>query len=91
MATEFIDLGGGYSYYLKPNSMDGKATMVTGWQYINGDWFYFNTNSDGYKGAMKRACWTYIGGKWYYFHYDGTMAHNAYIDGYYVDSSGAWV
>lgn len=91
MAAEFIDLGGGYSYYLKPNSMDGKATMVTGWKYINGDWFYFNTNSDGYKGAMKRACWAYIGGKWYYFYYDGTMAHNTYIDGYYVDSSGAWV
>lgn len=89
MATEFIDLGGGFSYYLKPGS-DGKASMVTGWQYINGDWFYFNPNSDGYKGAMKRACWSYINGKWYYFYYDGTMAHNAYIDGYYVNSSGAW-
>lgn len=91
MATEFIDLGGGYSYYLKQNSTDGKAAMVTGWQYINGDWFYFNPYSDGYRGAMKRACWAYIGGNWYYFYYDGTMAHNTYIDGYYVNSSGAWV
>lgn len=64
--------------------------MVIGWQYIDGDWFYFNPNSDGYKGAMKRACWDYIDGNWYYFYYDGTMAHNTYIDGYYVNSSGAW-
>ncbi|MDR3597974.1 leucine-rich repeat protein [Clostridium sp.] len=90
MATEFIDLGDGYSYYLKPDS-EGKAAMVTGWQYINGNWFYFNPNADGYKGAMKRACWAYIDGSWYYFYYDGKMAHNTRIDGYYVNSSGAWV
>lgn len=91
MATEFIDLGNSYSYYLKPDPIDGKASMVTGWQYINGDWFYFNPCSDGYKGAMKRACWEYINGKWYYFYYSGKMAHDTYIDGYYVNSSGAWV
>lgn len=91
MATEFIDLGGGFSYYLKPNSVDGKAVMVTGWQYIDGDWFYFNPASDGYSGVMKRACWTYIDGNWYYFYYDGTMARNTYVDGYYVNSSGVWV
>lgn len=90
MATEFIDLGG-FSYYFKPNPSDGKAAMVIGWQYIGGHWFYFNPNSDGYKGLMKRACWANIGGNWYYFYYDGTMAHNAYINEYYVNSSGVWV
>lgn len=90
MATEFIDLGG-FSYYFKQNQSDGKAVMVTGWQYIGGHWFYFNPDSDGYKGLMKRACWANIGGNWYYFYYDGTMAHNTYINGYYVNSNGAWV
>ncbi len=90
MATEFIDLGG-YSYYFEPSSTDGKAVMLTGWKYIDGKWFYFNPNSDGYKGLMKRACWAYIDGYWYYFYYDGTMAYNTYIDGYYVNSNGAWV
>lgn len=89
MATEFIDLGG-YSYYFKINPSDGKAAMVTGWQCIDGKWFYFNPDSDGYKGLMKRACWSYIDGNWYYFYYDGQMARNTYVDGYYVNSSGAW-
>lgn len=90
MATEFIDLGG-FSYYFKPDSVDGKAAMVTGWQYIGGHWFYFNPNSDGYRGLMKRACWANIGGNWYYFYYDGKMARNTYINGYYVNSNGVWI
>lgn len=90
MATEFIDLGG-YSYYFEKNSADGKTTMATGWKYIQGKWFYFNPNSDGYKGLMKRACWANIDGNWYYFYYDGQMARNTWINGYYVNSSGAWV
>lgn len=53
--------------------------------------FYFNPNSDGYKGLMKRACWANIDGNWYYFYYDGTMAFNTHVNGYYVNSNGAWV
>jgi Leucine-rich repeat (LRR) protein len=34
--------------------------------------------------------WKDIGGKWYYFYDTGYMAHDTYIDGYYVDSSGVW-
>ncbi|BCZ45591.1 hypothetical protein psyc5s11_16580 [Clostridium gelidum] len=90
MATGFIDLGGGFKYYLKPNSGDGKAVMAIGGEYIAGDWYYFNSASNGYKGAMKRG-WIYDGGNWYYFYSSGQMAHNTTIDGYYVNSSGAWV
>ena len=89
MATEFTGLGGGAIYYLKPKS-DGRAVMVTGWQKINGDWYYFNPNSDGFKGIMKRG-WIYDGANWYYLYSTGEMAHNTTIDGYYVNSSGAWV
>ncbi len=33
-----------------------------------------------------------IGGNWYYFYYDtGRMAAGTWIDGYYVNYSGAWV
>lgn len=89
MATEFTGLGGEAIYYFSSQS-DGRAVMVTGWQKISGDWYYFNPNSDGYKGIMKRG-WIYDGGNWYYLYYNGQMAHNTTIDGYYVNSSGAWV
>ena len=90
MAKEVLDLGGGFKYYLKPNLGDGKAVMATGGQYIAGDWYYFNPVSDGYKGAMKRG-WIYDGGNWFYFYSSGQMARDTTIDGYYVNSNGAWV
>lgn len=34
--------------------------------------------------------WRQIDGNWYYFDSDGYMAINKIIDGYYVNSSGAW-
>lgn len=32
--------------------MDIAGAMVTGWQLIDGKWYYFNPVSDGRKGAM---------------------------------------
>ncbi|GAA0076525.1 hypothetical protein UT300005_09030 [Clostridium sp. CTA-5] len=89
MATGFINLNGAI-YYLNPVSNGYKGAMLTGWQRINGYWYYFNPLSDGYKGIMKRG-WINEGGNWYYLYYDGTMASNTTINGYYVNSSGAWV
>lgn len=89
MAVGFINLGG-YYYYLDESGTSSIGIMKTGWQKIQGKWFYFNPNSDGYKGLMKRGCWADIDGNWYYFYSDGVMAANTYIDGYYVNSSGAW-
>lgn len=89
MATEFTGLGGGAIYYFSQQS-DGRAVMKTGWQKLHGDWYYFNPNSDGYKGIMKRG-WIYDGANWYYLYYDGQMAHNTTVNGYYVNASGAWV
>ena len=48
----------------------------TGWWYTEG-----NTWATG---------WRYIDGNWYYFYSAGYMAHDTTIDGYYVNSSGAW-
>lgn len=40
---------------------------------------------------MKKG-WQKIDGIWYYFYGgDGTMAHDTWINGYYVNSNGAWV
>ncbi|MBW6409599.1 hypothetical protein [Clostridium weizhouense] len=48
----------------------------TGWWYTEG-----NSCSTG---------WKLINGNWYYFYPDGYMAHDTIIDGYYLNSSGAW-
>lgn len=48
-----------------------------GWWYTEG-----NTWATG---------WKYINEKWYYFYSDGYMAHDTTIDGFYVNSSGAWI
>lgn len=91
MATGFIDLGSGYYYYLDESGTSSIGSMKTGWQKIYGNWFYFNRSSDsGVAGAQIRG-WQYIDGNWYFFYYgDGIMARDAWIDGYYVNSSGAW-
>jgi len=91
MATGFINLDGDYYYYLDESNTSSVGIMKTGWKKINGYWYYFNTSNDsGITGMMKKG-WQKIGGVWYYFNYgDGKMASNTTIDGYYLNSNGAW-
>ena len=65
--------------------------MVTGFYTIDNKTYYFDeTQGDNY-GCMAFG-WRDVDGKWYYFSgSDSSMAVNTYIDGYYVNSSGAWV
>ena len=91
MATGFINLNGAY-YYLDASSSSSVGIMKTGWQKINGYWYYFNKSSDNGVEGMMRKGWQYIDGNWYYFYFgDGKMAASTWIDGYYVNASGAWV
>lgn len=92
MATGFIKLGDDAYYYLDESSNSSIGIMKTGWQKINGYWYYFNKSSDSGVEGMMRKGWQYIDGNWYYFYFgDGKMAESTWIDGYYVNSSGAWV
>ena len=59
---------------------------VDEWAAINGGWYYFD--SDGW---MLDKGWHWIDGKCYYMYAGGSMAENTWIDGNYVDASGAWV
>ncbi|EHJ02094.1 cell wall binding repeat-containing protein [Clostridium sp. DL-VIII] len=71
--------------------LDANGTMATGWQYINGAWYYLNPVSDGTQGAMKTG-WIYDNGYWYYLNSSGAMATGwQYINGswYYLYQSGA--
>ena len=65
-----------YVYYF-----DNGGYMLTGWQVINGNWYYFNGS-----GAMVKNAW--VGN--YYLQNDGTMATNTWIGNYYVGSDGCW-
>ena len=63
-----------------------KQLVVTGWQKINGIWYYFNSNGD------KLTGWQKIKGVWYYLKSDGAMAIGwVKVNGkwYYLKSNGA--
>ena len=56
--------------------------MLTGWNQIDDDWYYFNQ-----KGYMLRNQW--MGD--YYFGPRGAMATNQWIGDYYVGADGKWI
>ena len=98
------ELISGKWYYLNPNGdlATGGWNLINGkWYYLNrgdmtigwikiggvyGKWYYLNPNGDMATG------WKHLGTKWYYLNADGDMAVNTTtIDGYKVDSTGAWI
>ena len=56
--------------------------MMTGWQAIDGEWYYLDT-----EGRMATNTW--IGD--YYLTGNGSMAVNQWIGNYYVGSDGLWI
>ena len=54
------------------------GTMLTGWQRVNGYWYYFNS-----VGAMQTG-WLLKNGKYYFLNTDGTMAYG------WVNTQGNW-
>ena len=60
--------------------------MTTGWQFVNGVWYYLNPN-----GKMVTG-WKLASGKWYYLRsWGGMLSDGTTPDGYRVDASGVWV
>ena len=56
--------------------------MLTGWQQIDGIWYYLDGN-----GAMAAGKW--VGD--YYLTESGAMAENTWIGEFYVGSDGKWI
>lgn len=82
MKTGWQKISGSWYYF--DETGDGK--MLSGWQYIDNKWYYLGSEGDG---AMKTG-WQKVNGTWYYMYSDGSMASSTWINGYYVDGSGAW-
>ena len=61
-------------------------SWATGWRQINNQWYYFDTT-----GYMKTGWLQDTDGKWYYLNNDGSMMTNSKINGYQLDSNGAWI
>lgn len=64
--------------------------MKTGWQYISNAWYYLNPATGSEEGKMLTG-WQQINGSLYYLNTSGAMAADQYVDGYYVNASGARV
>ncbi|MDY5704178.1 MAG: GH25 family lysozyme [Lachnospiraceae bacterium] len=98
MTTGWQQIGGSWYYF------DGNGAMTTGWQQIGGSWYYMNASgamvtgwlySNGNwfclsgSGAMLSG-WQIVNGNYYYFFGGGNMASNEWVNGYWLDGSGAW-
>ncbi|OOM05674.1 autolysin [Clostridium saccharobutylicum] len=64
------------------NKADGSKT--TGWLQDGKDWYYFWSD-----GSMATG-WVQSNGTWYYLTSNGTMATDTVVNGYYVNSTGAY-
>ena len=72
MRTGFID-DGDYTYYCRPAAENGmpEGSMVTGWDFIGADWYYFNDDKNCQPiGSMMRNHWI----DKYYLKDNGKMA-----------------
>lgn len=70
------------SWYFLRNT----GLYATGWNEVDNNWYYMGSD-----GSMKTG-WIYSSGKWYYcYSGSGAMAVNTIVDGYKVDSNGAWI
>lgn len=95
LATSTYKTIGGKTYYFNANSVLENTTIQvetgkTGWQSINGNWYYFNEDSSMHTG------WLNYSGRRYYLHQDGIMAtgwvftngHYQYLDNYGIQQFG---
>ena len=68
-----------------PETIEPEKKPEGSWVKDGNEWYYLTS-----EGSCASNGWKKIGGKWYYFNEEGIMEHNAYRNGYYLTSGGAW-
>lgn len=87
VANNWKYIGGSWYYF------DGNGQKYTGWLYNGGLWYYLNSDGKMATGWLHDMS----DGKWYFLYPSGygktvgSMAKNTSINGYWLNSSGAWV
>lgn len=69
---------------------DGSGALISGWLDWHGHWYLLNDQHDGTFGSMLTG-WNKVGKSWYYLDSSGMMLENTYVEGYWLNDSGAWV
>lgn len=89
--TTYGSFNGNYDNYKFKNSDDSYAT---GWQFINGSWYYFDSFSKEKPNVAIKSSWLYINDHWYYFN-DYCIMQTGWIQlngsWYFLDGNGAMV
>lgn len=65
---------------------DSTGNVVTGWQQIDGNWYYMWSD-----GTMAKNTWIENGDKWYYLGDSGAMLYNNIVDGCTIGNEGYWI
>ncbi len=95
-------IGGNWYYFTSSGYMDYSEYRDGCWLNADGSWNtkysggHWASDSTGWwytdnSGWYPTSTWLWIDGSCYYFKASGYMAHDEYVDGCYVNSSGAWV
>lgn len=78
--------------------IDENGELSTGWKYIDGNWYYFDSNENlPNKDHVMLTGWQYLSAdandiynkKFYYFDNSGAMLKNKWVEDYYLGSDGA--
>lgn len=71
-----------------PNVAVQASSSSYSWSQVSN---YGETEWVLYYGGHQVYGWNYVNGNWYYlYEHNGYMAHDTFINGYYVNSHGAW-
>lgn len=71
--------------------LNAAGVMDSGWQLIDGVWYFLTNEHNGFFGAAVENGWAWVDGYCYYFGADGKMAAACTTpDGFTVNSDGQW-
>ena len=75
----------GKIWYLGKNGVWDEKAAVIGWKQDSKGWWF-----GLYGKEYLKSTWKMINGNWYYFKSDGYIAMNEFVQGWWLNKTGAW-